>query len=77
MSQEEYKIEEVCINSVYLNNKWSLITMQLETQVSNNMPKVPYKIDTGIEGNIMPLYILKRLCGSRSVEQLKKSTKAT
>ena len=30
LSQEEGEIEEVGINSVYLNNKWSLITAQLE-----------------------------------------------
>ena len=36
MAQEEGIIEEVSINSVYLNNKWSLITAQLEMQVGNN-----------------------------------------
>ena len=30
MAQEEGIIEEVSINSVYLNNKWLLITAQLE-----------------------------------------------
>ena len=49
MSQEEDKIEEVSINSVYLNNKQLLITAQLEMQVSNNALKVPYKIDTSSE----------------------------
>ena len=73
MSQEEGKIEEVSINSVYLNNKWSLITAQLEMQVSENTVKIPYKIDTGSEGNLMPLYIFKKLCSNRSVEQLKRS----
>ena len=71
MSQEEDKIEEVSINSVSLNNKWSLITVQLEMQVSNNGLKVPYKIDTSSEGNLMPLYIFKTLCENRSVEQHK------
>ena len=37
--QEDGKIEEVSINSVYLNNKWSLITAYLETQVSKNTIK--------------------------------------
>ena len=77
MSQEEGKIEEVSINSVCLNNKLSLITTQLETQVSKNTIKIPYKIDTGSEGNLMPLYICKKLCGNRSVEQLKMSIKTT
>ena len=74
-SQEEGKLEEVSINSVYLNNKWSLITADLETQVSKNTIKIPYKIDTGSEGNLMPLYLFKRLCGNISVEQLKRSIK--
>ena len=74
--QEECKIGEVSINLVYLNNKWSLITAQLQMQVSDNVLKVPYKIDTGSEGNLMPLYIFKKLCGNKSVEQLKRSIKS-
>ena len=73
--QEECKIEEVSINSVYLNNKQSLITGQLEMQVSDNTIKVPYKIDTGSEGDLMLLYILKKLFRNKSVEQLKRSIK--
>ena len=75
VSQEEGKIEEMSINSVYLNNKQSLITAQLETQVSENTIKIPYKIDTSSEANLMPLYIFKKLCGNRLVEQLKRSIK--
>ena len=70
VSQEVDKIEEVSINSVYLNNKQLLITADLEMQVSKNTVKIPYKIDTGSEGNLMPLYIFKRLCGHQSIEQL-------
>ena len=33
--------------------------------------KVPYKIDMGSEGNIMPLYILKKLFKNVKVEELK------
>ena len=55
VSQEDNEIEEVSINSVYLNNKWSLITAYLEMQVSKNTVKIPYKIDTGSEDNLMPL----------------------
>ena len=75
MPQEEGKMEEVIINSIYLNNKWSLITAQLEMQVGNNALKVPYKIDTGSEGNLMPLYIFKKLFKNKSKEQLKRSIK--
>ena len=76
VSQEECKIEEVSINSVYLNNKQLLITAQLEMQVSDNALKVPYKVDTGSEGNLMLLYIFKKLFRNKSVEQLKRSIKS-
>ena len=59
VSQEDDEIEEVSINSVYLNNKWLLITTDLEMQVSKNTVKITYKIGTGSEGNLMPLYIFK------------------
>ena len=75
VSQEDDKIEKVSINSVYLNNKWSLITTNLEMQFSENTVKIPYKIDTGSEGNLMPLYIFKKLCGHQCIEQLKRFIK--
>ena len=53
-----------------------LITAQLELQVSDNALKVPNKIVTGSEGNLMALYIFKMLCGNKSVEQLKRSLKS-
>ena len=58
---QEGKIETVSIDSVHLNRNWSLITVHLETQVGENITEILYKIDTGTEGNIMPLYILKNL----------------
>ena len=76
VSQEECEIEEVSINSVYLNNKQSLITAQLEMQVSNNAIRIPYKIDTSSEGNLILLYIFKNLFRNKSVEQLKMSLKS-
>ena len=75
--QEEDEIEEASINLVYFNNKWLLITTQLEMQVNENTIKIPYKIDTGSKGNLMPLYIFKKLCRNRSVEQLGSSIKIT
>ena len=76
MTQEEGIIEEVSINSVYINNKWSLITVQIEMQVGNNALKVPYKIDTSSEGNLMLLHIFKKLFRNGLVEQLKRSIKS-
>ena len=77
LSKEEGKIELVSINSVYFHNKCLLITAQLEMQVSESTIKIPYKIDTASEGNLMLLYIFKKLCGNRSVEHLKSSIKIT
>ena len=77
MAQEEGIIEEVSINSVYLNNKWSLITAQLEMQVSNNALKVPYKIDTSSEGQLnATVYISEFFFRNKSVEQLERSIKS-
>ena len=49
--------EIVSIKSLYLNRKWSLITANLETQVGETALEIPYKINTGSEDNLMPLYI--------------------
>ena len=54
---QEEELETVSINSVYLNKSQSLITAHLETQVGKTTVEILYKIDTGSEGNIMPLYI--------------------
>ena len=55
----EGEVETVSIDSVHLNKNQSLITMKLETQVGGNTVEIPYKIDTGNEGNIMPLFMFK------------------
>ena len=57
----EEEIETVSINSIYLNRNRSLITAHLKTQVGKTATEIPYKIDTGSEGNIMPLHIYKTL----------------
>ena len=41
LDQEEGIIEEMSINSVYLNNKWLLVTAQLETQVGGHAINIP------------------------------------
>ena len=73
-SQDE-EIETVSINSVYLNKNQSLITAHLEMQVGKNTVEIPYKIDTDSGGNIMPLYIFKKLFKDMTEEQLEKSIK--
>ena len=54
-------IEVVSINSLNLNRKWSLIMANLEMQVGETALEIPYKINTGSEGNLMPLYIFQKL----------------
>ena len=63
MSQEYSKgdIETVSINSVHMNRNWSMLTAKLEMCAGNNKLTVPYKIDTGSDGNIMPWSIFKKL----------------
>ena len=58
VSQEE-DTEIVSINSVYINRKWSSIATKLEMQAGKVALEIPYKIDTGSEGNIMLLYIFQ------------------
>ena len=58
---QEENIETVSINSIYLNRNQSLITSHLKMQVGKTATDIPYKIDTGSEGNIMPLYIFQKL----------------
>ena len=63
MSQEysEGKIGTVHIDSVHMNKNQSMLTAKLEMCTGNNKLTVPYKIDTGNDGNIMPWYIFKKL----------------
>ena len=63
MSQEysEGKIETVSINSVHMNKNQAMLTVKLEMCAGDNELTVPYKIDTGSDGNIMPWYIFKKL----------------
>ena len=54
-------IEIVSINSLYLNRKQALIMANLETQAGETALEIPYKINTGSEGNLRPLYIFCKL----------------
>ena len=73
---QEEDIETVSINSIYLNRNRSLITTYLKMQVGKTVTEIPYKIDTGSEGNIMPLYIFKKLFKDMPEEQLRNSIKS-
>ena len=45
-------------------------------QVGKTTVEIPYKIDTGSEGNIMPSYIFKKLFKNMTEEQPKRSRKS-
>ena len=74
-SQEcrEGELETVSIDSVHLNKNQSLLTAELETWAGDNNIVIPYKIDTGSEGNIIPLFIFKKLFKNVTEDQLKRS----
>ena len=44
-------------------------------QVGKTTAEILYKIDMGSKGNIMPLYIFKKLFKNMTEEQLKRSIK--
>ena len=52
-----------------------MIIAYLETQVGKNSVEILYEIDTDSEGNIMPLYIFKKLFTNMSEKQLRGSIK--
>ena len=61
MSQDsEGEIEMVIIDSAHLNKNLSLFTAELEMHSGPNKIVIPYKIDTGSEGNIMLWHIFKK-----------------
>ena len=57
----EDEIEVVSIDSVYMNINQLMLTTKLEMHTGDNKITIPYRIDTGSDGNIMPWYILKKL----------------
>ena len=72
---QEEEIETVSINSIYLKRNQLLITAHLKMQVGKTTIEVPCKINTGSEGNLMPLYIFKKLSKNMLEEELKGSIK--
>ena len=58
------------INSIHFNENSSVITAKLKTSAGINNLIVPYEVDTGRDGNIMPLHIYKNLFPTVTNEQL-------
>ena len=69
-SAEENSIGMVSINSIYFNKNHFVLTVNLKMSASQNNIMVPYKVDTGSDGNIMPLHIFKKLFPKITNEQL-------
>ena len=63
-------VETVSINSVQFNINCSVLTVNLKTSAGQNSITVPYKIDTGCDGNLMPMHIFKKLFLGVTNEQL-------
>ena len=53
-------INSININSITLNSKCSVITANINAWSSQDKLGVPYKVDSGSDGNIIPLNILKK-----------------
>ena len=53
----ESNIESVSINSIQFNKNHSVLTANLKTSAGQSNIMVPYKTDTGSDGNIMSLHI--------------------
>ena len=70
------KIEMVSINLVHLSRIHSLLTAKLEMQSGGNTIVIPYKIDTGSKGNIVPLFIFKNCLKMLQKQQLQKTIKS-
>ena len=75
---KEYKednIEMVVINSVCMNKSQSMLTAKLHVYTGDNNVIIPYKIDTGSDGNIMPWYIFKKWFARVTEAELTKTIK--
>ena len=60
-SAEKNSSDSVNINSIHFNKNHSIITAKLKMSAGINNIIAPYKVDTGNDGNIMPLQIYKKL----------------
>ena len=59
-SARENSIDSVSINSIQFNKNHSILAAHLKMSAGQNNILVPYIIDTGRNGNIMPLHVNKK-----------------
>ena len=70
LNQEEVKIDMVIINSISFNSKCSVITANLKIISNQATITVPYKVDTGSDGNIYALTHIQKMFPRAPKEQL-------
>ena len=58
--QKEDDTDMVHINAINFNSKCSVITANFKISSNQAILAIPYKVDTGCKGNIMPLHISKK-----------------
>ena len=63
-------IELVSINSFQFNKNHSILTINLKTSADQSNIMVPYKIDSGSNGNIMALHMYRKLFPNITNEKL-------
>ena len=56
---DNMNINSININSITFNSRPSVIAANLNTSSSQATSVVPYKVDSGSNGNIMPFHIFK------------------
>ena len=56
-SAEENSTDSVNINSINFNKNHSILTVNLKISAGPNNVMVPYTVDMGSDGNILPLQI--------------------
>ena len=69
-SAEESSIDLGNIDLIHFNKNHMVIIAGLKTSVNQNSVKVPYKVDTGSDGTIVPLHIYKSVFPRITNEQL-------
>ena len=75
--EQEPGIETVNINSVNFNSNHSAIMANLKTSSNKATIMVPYNVDTGSDGNMMPFNIFTKLFTSAAMYQLAAQKDAT
>ena len=68
--QKKDDIDVDNISSINFNSKCSVITANLKTSSNQDTIVAFYTVDIGIDGNIMPLHIYKKLFPRATNEQL-------